>query len=105
MGVHALAQSLARGSDTKTQCTNEKCIAPKVLDRVKVALAQTQEGQVGFEDVAVGRPIANGELRINQRIDVDALEVFADKSQSGVGVEVVGSFLITKSVMYCSPSG
>jgi hypothetical protein len=100
MHVHALAQSRARGNDTKTQCANEKCIAPKVLDSVKVALAQTQKGQVGFEDVAVGHARAHGELRIDQCINVEALEVFADKSQSGMGAEIVGSFFMKKSVMF-----
>ena len=41
--------------------------------------------------------------RINQRIDVDALEVVANTCQSGVGAEVVGQFyLIVRSIMFVS---
>ena len=68
----------------------------KALYRIEVALAQTQPGQIGFEDVAVGRARAHGELRIDQGIDVDALEVFADRSQSDVGTEVVAQFFDNK---------
>ena len=37
-----------------------------------------------------------GELRIDQAIDIDALEVFADKSQPGVGAEIVGPLFDNK---------
>lgn len=68
------------GQHPGPQCPQEEGVAPKALDSVKVALAQTQEGQIGLEDVAVGCTRAHGELRIDQGIDVDALEVFAEKA-------------------------
>ena len=96
VGVHALAQRGARWNHTQTECAHEKSVAPKALYCIEVALAQTQQGQIGFDDVAVGRARANGKLRIKQGIDVGAPEVFADKSQSGVGAEVVGQLFDNK---------
>ena len=90
MGVHALAQCGARWNHSQTECAHEERVAAKPLDGIKIAFTQTQQGQIGFEDVRVGRARAHGKLRINQGIDVDPLEIFADKSQSGVGTEIVG---------------
>ena len=69
---------------------NEEGVGAKVLDRIKVVLAQAQQGQVGLEDVAVGNPRADWRGRINQRVDLDGLEILANKCQSCVGTEVVG---------------
>ena len=43
-------------------------------------------------DVAVGDAGAHRECRIDQAIDIDALEIFANECQSSVGAEVVGEF-------------
>jgi hypothetical protein len=50
---------------------------------IEIALAHAQQGKVAFKNLAVGNPRAHGELPINQRVDVDALEVFANKPKSG----------------------
>ena len=71
-------------------------ITPKALDGIKVSLAQTQRGQIGFEDDTVGCTRAHGELWINQGVNIKVLEVFADKGQSGVGGEVIGRFFDKK---------
>ena len=44
-------------------------------------------------DVAVGRARANWKLRVDQRAELDGLEVFAHQRQSGVEAGVVGQFL------------
>ena len=88
--VHALAQRGARWNHTQAESAHEECVTPKALDGIEVALTQAQQGKIRFENIAVGCTRAHGELRINQGIDVNALEVFADKSQSGVGTEIVG---------------
>lgn len=100
VGVHALAQRRTRWNNAKTQRTLEEGVVAKTLNGVKVALAQTQKGKVAFENFTVGNPRAHGKYRIDQRIDVDAFEVFANKRQACVGAEVVGQFLIIKSVMF-----
>ena len=75
---------LMLGLGSTAQRTHEEDVVTKALDGVKVALAQTQQGHVGFEDVAVSHPRANREGRINHGIDVHPLEVLADKCQPGV---------------------
>jgi hypothetical protein len=93
--VHACRLTLekkslhARVNHSKTQGTLEEGIVSKALDGIEVAFTHAQQGQIAFEDIAVGCTRAHGKLWINQGIDVDALEVFADKGQSGVGAEVV----------------
>ena len=94
--VHALAQGRARGNNAQAQRTLEEGVVSKALDRVKVAFTQTQQSEIAFENLAVGNPCAHRKLRIDQRIDVNALEVFADERQSGMGAEVVGQFLDNK---------
>ena len=94
--VHALAQGRARGNSAQAQRTLEEGVVSKVLDRVKVALAQTQQGEIAFENLAVGNPRAHRKLRIDQRID--AFEIFANERQSGMGAEVVGQFFDNKIV-------
>jgi hypothetical protein len=58
----------------------KKGVVAKILDSVKVVLAQTQQTQVRFEGVANGHTRAHWVSRINQRIDLDGLEILADKS-------------------------
>lgn len=96
MRVHALAQGRARGNSAQAQRTLEEGVVSKALDRVKVAFTQTQQCEMAFENLAVGNPRAHRKLRIDQRIDVNAFEVFADERQSGMGAEVVGQFLDNK---------
>jgi hypothetical protein len=102
MGVQALTHSRARRHATQTQGAHEESVAAwtwgfaKVLDGVKVILAQTQQAQVAFEDSAVGDTGANRKSRIDYGIDIDALEIFADQCQPGVGAEVVGQFFDNK---------
>lgn len=74
----------------------EEGVVPKALDGVKVAFAHAQQGKAAFDDIAVGHARPHRKLQIDQGIDVDALEAFADKSQSGVGAEVIGQFFDNK---------
>jgi hypothetical protein len=73
VGVHALAQRGARWNICQPQSANKKGVGAKVLYRIKVVLAQAQQGKVGLEDVAVGNARANWKGRINQRVDFDEL--------------------------------
>lgn len=46
--------------------------------------------------VAIGHVRTYWKIRINQRIDLDRLEMLANKYHTSVGAEVVEHFLITK---------
>ena len=96
MRVHALAQRRARRNAAQAQRTLEEGVVSKALNRIKVALAQAQQRELAFEDLAVGDARAHRKLRIDQRIDVDASEVLADERQSGMGAEVIGQFFDQK---------
>jgi len=93
MRVHALAQGRARRDSAKPQRTFEEGVVPKALDGIEIAFSHAQKGEVGFENLAVSHARAHGELGIDQRIDVDSLEIFADKSKASMGAEVVGQFI------------
>lgn len=84
--VHTLTQRGARWNHTQSECAHEKHVAPKALYCI----------EIGFEDVDVGSPRAHGEPRIDQGIDVDALEVLTDTRQSGVQAESVGPLFDNK---------
>ena len=86
----ALAQGGTRRNSVQAQGTNEKVVTAKVLDRIKVALAQAQQAQVRFEDVAIDNARAHRKSRISQSVDIDGLEILANKCQTGVGTEVIG---------------
>ena len=60
------------------------------------AFSRTQQGQLAFHDVAGGIARANRESRINQGIEIDLLEILANKCQSSMAAEVVGQFLDNK---------
>ena len=96
MGVQTLTQGGTRRNAAKPKSTHEEGVAPKVLDGVKVVFAQTQQGQVTFKDLAVGNARANREGWIDQRIKIDALEIFSNEGQTGVGAEVVGQLFDDK---------
>ncbi|QDL55762.1 hypothetical protein [Rhodoferax aquaticus] len=68
-------------------------MVPKALYRVEGALAQTQDGQTEFEDAAVESARTHGALCIGQCVEFDALKVFADESQSGICLEVLGQVI------------
>ena len=90
MGVQTLTQGGTRRNAAKPKSTHEEGVAPKVLDGVEVVLPQTQQGQVTFKDLAVGNARANRVGWIDQCIEIDALEIFANKGQTGVRTKVVG---------------
>lgn len=92
MGVHALAQRRARRRNRQRQGTGKEGIAAKVLDGVKVTLALAQQGQVAFEDGAVGDARAHGKARIDQGGQVDVFEILPHQSQARLAAEVVGQF-------------
>ena len=96
MGVHTLTQSRTRRHARQAQGAHEESVAAKVLNGVEVILAKTQQAQVACEDSAVGNTGANRKSRIDHGIDIDALEIFADQCQPGVGAEVVGQFFDNK---------
>ena len=87
-----LSQSWARRYKGQIQCALEEGVVPKALDGVEVAFARAQQDQIGFEAFAVGHTRAHGEFGIDQRIDIDALEIFANKSQASMGAQVIGQF-------------
>jgi hypothetical protein len=92
MRVHELAQGRARRFVAKHQRRFEEGVISKVLDGIKIAFTHAQQGEVGFENLVVGEARAHGHLQIYQRINVDTLEVLADKSQFCRRAEVVGEF-------------
>jgi len=92
MGIQTLAQGRAGRHILQTQCSLEECVGTEVFDGIKVVLAKTQQAQVGFEDVAIGNAGANWENRIDQGIDVDGLEILANKCQAGMRAKIVGQF-------------
>ena len=97
MRVHALAQRRTRGNaDQAHQRTLKKCVVSKALNCIKVALAQSQQRGVAFEDRAVINARPQQELRVNQRIDVHASEVLADERQSSMRADVVEQFFDQK---------
>jgi hypothetical protein len=57
---------------------------------------------VGIEDVAVGNASANWKGRINQRVDLDGLEILANKCQASVRTEVVGQLFDNEVGHVCS---
>ena len=61
-------------------CAHEEGVVPKAFDSIKVAFAQTQQGQAGFEDVTVGCTRAHGELWIDQGVDVTRLRYLQTKA-------------------------
>ena len=96
MRIHALAQGRARRYNSETQRTPEEGVVSKALDGIEVAFSHAQQSEVGFENLAIGHARVHRELWIDQRIDVDALEIFADKSKARMGAEVVGQFFNNK---------
>ena len=96
MRIHALAQRRTRRNGAKTQCTPEEGAISKALDGIEITFTHAQQGEVGFENLAVGYSRSHSKLLVDQRIDIDALETFADKSQSGMGTEVVGQLFDNK---------
>ncbi len=106
LGVQALAQRRTRRHRLQPQRAHEKSVTPKALDGVKVVLAQAQQPEVALEDVAIGNARADREGRIDQRVDIDALEVLANEGQSGVRTQVVGqSFDKKVGHVLSSPAG
>jgi hypothetical protein len=61
-----------------SEFAHEAGVAPKALGGIQVALAQTQQMQIGFQDVTVSSTREHAKLWIDQHFDIDALEVFAD---------------------------
>ncbi len=58
VGVHALAQSGARGGSANAQGAREESITAEGFNGVKVVLALNQQTEVAFEDVAIGDTFA-----------------------------------------------
>jgi len=85
VGVQTLTKGRTRRNRVQAKSAHEEGVGPKVLDGVKVVLAQTQQNQVTFKDVAVGNARANQKSRIDQCIKIEALEIFANECQTGVG--------------------
>ncbi|MFZ2662462.1 MAG: hypothetical protein WAX63_11185, partial [Rhodoferax sp.] len=57
---------------------------------IKVVLAQTQQRDVRFEDIAVGDTSPDGKGAIEQGFEFGGLEILANQSQTGVRTKVVG---------------
>ena len=69
---------------------DDEGVRVKVLDGVEVILSQTQQGQVAFENLAVGAARANREGWINRCTEMDALGIFVNEGQTGMRTQVVG---------------
>ncbi len=65
--------ALAKLTAVQTQGAHEEGVVAKVLFWLEVIFAQTQQGQVAFDDVAVGIARANRESRIYHGIEIDLL--------------------------------
>ncbi len=96
VGIQTLAQRWTRRNAAKPQSALEEGVRAKVFDGVKVVLAQTQQGQVVLEDVAVGNARAYGKGRIDQRVELYSFEILPNECQSGVRTEVVGQLFDDK---------
>lgn len=96
VGIQTLTQGGTRRNAAQAKSAYEEGVSPKVLDGIEVVLAQTQQAQVAFKDLAVGNARANREGSINQRIEINSLEIFANECQTGMGAEVVGQLFDDK---------
>ena len=56
-------------------------------------LAQAQQAQVALQDVAVGDARAHREGGVNQRVQVDALQILADEGQARLAAQVISQLL------------
>ena len=76
MRVNSLGQGRARGSSAQAQRT----------------FTQAQQGRMAFEDLRVGNLGAHRKLPNYGRIDLEALAIFANARQLGMGAEIVVQF-------------
>ena len=93
---NALAQSWTGRHGSKPKRTLEEGIASKALDSIVVAFTHAQQDELAFGDFAIGNPEAHWKSGVAQRVDVNALEVFADKNQPYMGSLVIRQFFDNK---------
>jgi hypothetical protein len=93
VGVEALAQGGRRWHGAQVQRAGEEGVCALGLDGVKVVLAQAQQAQVALQDVAVGDARAHREGGVNQRVQVDALQILADEGQARLAAQVISQLL------------
>jgi hypothetical protein len=109
VGVQALAQGGRRRHRAQVQRAGKEGVCALGLDGIKVVLAQAQQAEVALQDVAVGDASAHWESGINEGVQVDALEVFADQGQTRLAAQVVGQLLDHKvahlRLRFVSPAG
>jgi hypothetical protein len=92
VGVHALAQCGARWNHTQTECTHEECIAWKALEGIEIAFTQTQQGQIGFEDIRVGRAERTGNFGSIKELTLTRLRYLPIKASPAWELRSWGSF-------------
>jgi hypothetical protein len=83
LGIEALAKRGARGRLRQAQRAQCEGAGSQRLDGLEVALALAQQPQVASYDVAVGDAGAHREGRVDQGIEVDALQILPDERQTG----------------------
>jgi hypothetical protein len=93
LGIEALAKGGARGRLRQAQGAQREGARAQRLDGLEVALALAQQPQDASHDVAVGDARAHREGRVDQGIEVDALQILPDERQTGVRDQVVGQLL------------
>ncbi len=96
MRVQALAQGGRRRHSVHTQGAGKEAVLALAFDGIEVVLAQAQQAQVALENVAVGdapKLALHRKDQIDQSVEVDALEVFANQRQAGMSAQVVGQLL------------
>ena len=76
VGIQTLTQGRTRGNTAKPQSALEEIIAPKVLASIKIILAQTQQAQVAFEDVAMVPPERTGKVESTKELSLIRLRYF-----------------------------
>jgi hypothetical protein len=93
LGIETLAKRGARGRLRQAQRAQREGARAQRLDGLEVALALAQQPQVASHDVAVGDARAHREGRVDEGVEVDALQILPDERQTGAGAEIVGQLL------------
>lgn len=75
---------------TQVQRAFEEVVVAEVLDGIEVVLAQTQQRDIRFQDIAVGDTCPDGKGSIEQGFEFGGLEILANQGQTGMRTEVVG---------------
>jgi hypothetical protein len=90
MGIQTLAQGGRPGQGPQAQGTGEAIALVLAFDGIEVVLAHTEKAQAALQNVAVGDAAAHRDDGINERAEVDALEILSNACQPSLVAQVVG---------------